>query len=113
MSSGRPAAAARSVRVCSIRFASGAGLAARLRQPAAVLGVPDADLARPVGGDDARLVVGEDGLERQVAERLEVALLVAVLVPEPDDAVAAGRDEPAVLGEADRGDAAAVGRDRS
>ena len=56
----------------------------------------------------AVVVVGEDGLEGEVAERLELALLGAVLVPEPGHPVAAGGDEPAVLGEPDRGDAAAV-----
>ena len=81
----------------------------QVRQSSAVLGVPDPDLARPVGRDDLGIVVGEDGLERQVAEPFEVADLVPVRVPEPDDAVAAGRDEPPILGESDREGPAAVG----
>ncbi len=78
-------------------------------QPLAVLGIPDADLARPVGGDDLRLIVAEYGLERDIAEGFELALLVAVGVPDADHPVAAGGDEPAVLGEPDRLDTAAVG----
>ena len=42
----------------------------------------------------------------------ELALLAAVLVPEPDHAVAAGREQPPVLGEPDRGGPAAVGAER-
>ena len=70
-------------------------------QPPAVLGVPDADFAGPVGGEDLRLVVGEDGLERQVAEWLELALLAAILVPERHEPIAAGREQPPILGEPD------------
>ena len=92
-----------------MRAAIGRGIDRQVGQPAPVLDVPDADFAGPVGGDDLRLVVGEDGLERQVAERLEFALLAAILVPEPDHAIAAGREQPPILGEPDRGDPAAVG----
>src|SRR5262249_40584058 len=99
-------AAVRALRVCSMRVARGAGVAAGTGRAAAVLAAPGSALTRPVAGDALGVVVGDDGLEGEVVERLEVAELVAGGVPEPGDAVAAGRDEPAVLGEADRGDAA-------
>src|SRR5262249_49811622 len=84
----------------------------QVRQPPPVLGVPDADFPRPVGGKDLRIIMGHYGFERRVTEWLEAAPLILVGVPEPDRAIATGREQAPVLGEPDRRASAAVRTDR-
>ena len=84
------------------------GVDRQVRQPTAVLHVPDPDLTRPVGRDDPGIVVGEHGFQGEVSEPLEIALFVPVLVPEPDDAIATGGHQSPILGESDRERPAAV-----
>ena len=70
-----------------------------------------ADLARPVAGNDPAAVVRGGDFHDQFAEGLELANLVASAVPEFDRAIAAAGDEPPVVQELQRRYTARMGRD--